>query len=84
MNKQKEVENLINAIIIEQEKVLGPVALYVANSVGVSFSKGNVIISGSSQEALESLVSSFGKMFGEASMEVTRTAFARMGFTKVQ
>jgi predicted homoserine dehydrogenase-like protein len=67
---------LAGKIIKEQEAIIGPIALEQAKKVsGLEIvSEGDIKISGNAKEVLDSLVSRYAKLFGQASIEVCKEA----------
>lgn len=64
-------------IIIEQEKIIGPIALEQARKVqglNVNMQKHEVKFVGSQKEVLENLIEQYRHLFGQASVEVCREA----------
>lgn len=64
-------------IIIEQEKIIGPVALEQARKVqglSVDMGKHEIKFVGNQKEILEKLVEQYRYLFGQASVEVCREA----------
>ena len=68
-------------IIIEQEGVIGPIALEQAKKVhglSVDLEKHQIIFSGNKTEILEKLVEKYKQLFGQASIEVCKDAVRSM------
>lgn len=67
----------ISRIIKEQQAIIGPVALEQARQVsGLKVtSASEVSLEGDKRKILESLVNQFAKLFGRASIEVSKEAF---------
>lgn len=64
-------------IIIEQESIIGPVALEQAKKVPglkVDWQKHEVALGGNEKTILESLVKQYQKLFGQTSIEVCKDA----------
>lgn len=64
-------------IIIEQEKIIGPIALEQARKVqglNVDIQKHEIKFEGSQKEILEKLIEQYRHLFGKASVEVCREA----------
>lgn len=72
------VAQAASRIIKEQQAIIGPIALDQAKKVaGFSIvSSDDIKITGSKKQALESLVKQFEKLFGKASVQVCKDAFA--------
>lgn len=72
------VAQAISRIIKEQTAIIGPIALDQAKKVsGLDVSSiDNVVIAGNKKEVLENLVNQYAKLFGKASIEVCKEAFA--------
>lgn len=72
------VAQAASKIIKEQQAIIGPVALDQAKKVSGIEISGNddVKIVGSKKQVLESLVKQFEKLFGKASIQVCKDAFA--------
>lgn len=72
------VAQAASKIIKEQQAIIGPVALDQAKKVsGIEISgTDDVKIVGSKKQVLESLVKQFEKLFGKASIQVCKDAFA--------
>lgn len=63
-------------IIIEQQSIIGPIALEQAKKVvGLQLAGVEVQITGNKKEVLGNLVKQFAKLFGQASIEVCKEAF---------
>jgi hypothetical protein len=67
---------IVAKIIKEQENIIGPIALEQAKKVsGLKINDlENISITGNAKEVLESLVSQYAKLFGQASIEVCKEA----------
>lgn len=74
------VEQIVQTIIKEQELVVGPVALELAQSVnGLNITNiDNVSVVGDPSQVLTKLVETYSKLFGNVSVEVCRNAVKRM------
>ncbi len=72
------VAQAASKIIKEQQAIIGPIALDQAKKVaGMQVSSSDdVKITGSKKQALEGLVRQFEKLFGKASVQVCKDAFA--------
>lgn len=72
------VAQAASKIIKEQQAIIGPIALVQAKKVaGFNISSSDdITITGSKKQALESLVRQFEKLFGKASVQVCKDAFA--------
>lgn len=72
------VAQAASKIIKEQQAIIGPVALDQAKKVtGFAItSADDVKITGNKKEALGNLVKQFEKLFGQASVQVCKDAFA--------
>jgi len=68
----------ISRIIKEQQAIIGPIALDQAKKVaGLQVTAADdVKITGNKKEVLENLVNQYAKLFGRASIEVCKEAFA--------
>jgi hypothetical protein len=80
MDKYSEA---VSKIVIEQELVMGPLALLLANKIkGIAIeNKDNVSITGDPKVALGSLVSQYGMLFGKISIEVSKNALKHVSTT---
>lgn len=70
-------ENIAQAIIREQEQVIGPVAYYQAQNVpGIKVGSNKLvkIISKDPKSVLQNLVLSYSQLFGRASIELSKDA----------
>ncbi|MEK7559226.1 MAG: hypothetical protein AAB521_02900 [Patescibacteria group bacterium] len=68
---------VVEKIITEQEKIIGPVALEQARKVPgltVDLQKHEVKIDGNKKEILQKLVEQYQHLFGQASVEVCKDA----------
>ncbi len=68
---------VVERIIIEQEKIIGPIALEQAKKVpglSVDLQKHEVKIEGDQKEILQKLVEQYQHLFGQASVEVCKDA----------
>ena len=68
---------VVEKIILEQEKIIGPIALEQAKKVqglSVDWSKHEVKLEGNEKEILEKLVKQYELLFGRASVEVCKEA----------
>lgn len=72
------VAQAASKIIKEQQAIIGPVALDQAKKVkGFTItSADDVKVTGDKKQALEGLVKQFEKLFGKASVQVCKEAFA--------
>lgn len=70
----------ISRIIKEQQAIIGPIALDQAKKVsGLEFvDLNNIKITGNKKDVLGSLVNQYAKLFGRASVEVCKEAFAQV------
>lgn len=70
----------VSRIIKEQQLIIGPIALDQAKKVaGLQISGADdVKITGNKKEVLTNLVDQYAKLFGKASVEVCKEAFASM------
>ncbi len=78
-------EQIVQNIIKEQEKVIGPLALDQAKKVhGISVDTGNqsVTIEGDKREAVEELVKQYEHLFGKIAIEVCKEALKNMNVQK--
>lgn len=68
----------ISRIIKEQQSIIGPIAIDQANKVtGLSVGgEDDVKITGNRKEVLTNLVNQYAKLFGRASVEICKEAFA--------
>lgn len=68
----------VKKIIREQQTLIGPIALDQARKVaGLKLNGGETIsFEGNKKEILENLVKQYQKLFGKASVEVCKEAFA--------
>lgn len=68
----------VSRIIKEQQLIIGPIALDQAKKVaGLQVSGADdVKITGNKKEVLSNLVDQYAKLFGKASVEVCKEAFA--------
>lgn len=72
---------VVQKIIQEQEKIIGPIALEQAKKVqglSLDWSKGEVTLSGNEKEILERLVRQYASLFGRASIEVCKEALGSL------
>lgn len=68
---------LVEKIIVEQENIIGPLALEQAQSVpglAVDMKKHKVEFQGDKKRILEALVKKYENLFGRASVEVCKDA----------
>lgn len=68
---------IVEKIIKEQEKIIGPIALEQARKVqglNVDMQKHEIKFVGNQKEILEKLVEQYQHLFGQASVEVCREA----------
>ena len=68
---------VVERIITEQEKIIGPIAFEQAKKVpglSVDFQKHEVKIDGNKKDILQKLVEQYQHLFGQASVEVCRDA----------
>ena len=68
---------VVERIITEQEKIIGPVALEQAKKVPgltVDLQKHEVKITGSKKDILQKLIEQYQHLFGQASVEVCKDA----------
>ena len=68
---------IVEHIIKEQEKIIGPIALEQARKVqglSVDMQKNEVKFTGSQKEIIESLIEQYKHLFGQASVEVCKDA----------
>ena len=68
---------IVEKIVREQEKIIGPIALEQARKVqglSVDMQKNEVKFTGSQKEIIESLIEQYKHLFGQASVEVCRDA----------
>jgi hypothetical protein len=66
---------LVNAVIKQQEYIIGPVAWNEAQKVdGLQVSDRTALVSGDGKSVLEKLVNQYATLFGEASVEVCKEA----------
>ena len=72
------VAQAASKIIKEQQAIIGPVALDQAKKVkGFTITSAeDVKVTGDKKQALEGLVKQFEKLFGKASVQVCKEAFA--------
>lgn len=72
----KGYEQLAQAIIRHQEKIIGPLAWNEADKVdGLDYTQtGEVVMKGDSKFILEALVRQYEKLFGQASVEACKDA----------
>lgn len=72
------VAQAASKIIKEQQAIIGPVALAQAKKVSgfAVTSADDVKVTGNKKQALEGLVKQFEKLFGKASIQVCKDAFA--------
>lgn len=78
-------EQIVQNIIKEQEKVIGPLALDQAKKVhGISVDTGNqsATIEGDKREAVEELVKQYEHLFGKIAIEVCKEALKNMNVQK--
>lgn len=78
LNKMDPIAQAISKIIKEQQAVIGPLALDQAKKVeGLQItSVEDIKITGKGKDALNRLVNQYSKLFGHASVEVCKEAFA--------
>ena len=70
-------KKIVDAIIHEQELIIGPIAWEQAGKVSglrIDITKHEANIEGDTKEVLERLVAQYEKLFGAASREVCRDA----------
>jgi hypothetical protein len=68
-------EQLANAIIKEQEKIIGPLATTEANKVnGITITADQLTIKGEGFEVIKALVNQYTQLFGDASIEACKDA----------
>lgn len=68
---------MVEKIILEQEGIVGPVALEQAKKVqglSIDWSKHDVVFLGNEKDTLELLVKQYELLFGKASVEVCKEA----------
>jgi thiamine phosphate synthase YjbQ (UPF0047 family) len=66
---------LVNAVIKQQEYIIGPVAWNEARKVsGLVINDHNASVSGDGKSVLEKLVNQYATLFGDASVEVCKEA----------
>lgn len=68
---------IVEKIIIEQEKIIGPIAMEQASKVSglkVNWSKHEVMFQGEKKEIIENLIEKYKALFGQASVEVCKEA----------
>ena len=68
---------VVERIIEEQEKIIGPIALEQARKVeglSVDWDKHEVVLTGNEKNILEKLVRNYESFFGRASIEVCKDA----------
>lgn len=74
-------EKLVNLIIIEQEHIVGPVALEQAQKVkglSIDWNKHEISFQGNKTVILEQLIEKYKNLFGQASVEVCKEALSKM------
>jgi hypothetical protein len=68
----------VQAIIKQQESIIGPLAWSEAKKVsGLNVTNDKIAISGNGKTVLESLVNQYETLFGQASVEVCKDAVKR-------
>lgn len=78
-------EQIVQNIIKEQEKVIGPLALDQAKKVhGISVNAGiqSITIDGDKREVIEELVKQYEHLFGKIAIEVCKEALKNMNVQK--
>lgn len=68
---------IVEKIVREQEKIIGPIALEQARKVqglSVDMQKNEVKFVGNQKEIIESLIEQYKHLFGQASVEVCKDA----------
>lgn len=68
---------LVEKIIIEQENIVGPLALEQAKKVSglsINWEKKEIIFQGDHKQIVEKLVEKYQALFGQASVEVCKDA----------
>lgn len=66
---------LATAIINEQKKIIGPLAINEANKVnGLKIDDGRITLEGDGTQILKDLVSQYANLFGDASVEACKDA----------
>lgn len=74
-------QDIVLAIVREQENIIGPVALEQANSISglvVNFDNNQVEISGDPQTAITKLVEGYRQLFGNISVDVCKSVVHRV------
>lgn len=73
-------ENLIKAIVHQQEEIIGPIALSQAKTVEGITVHGNDISfdSENPKKILENLVFAYAELFGKASVELSKEAINKL------
>lgn len=73
-------ENLIKAIVHQQEEIIGPVALAQAKTVtGIKVNGDNIsFTSNNPKKTLEQLVFAYAELFGRASVELSKEAISKV------
>ena len=73
-------ENLIRAIVHQQEEIIGPVALAQAKTVEGIKVRGNDITfdTNNPKKTLEYLVFAYAELFGRASVELSKEAISKV------
>lgn len=70
-----DYEKFANAVVLHQEKIIGPFARVEADKVsGLDFSGDNLKITGDPATVLENLVKQYETLFGQASIEACKDA----------
>lgn len=71
--------SLINAIIKEQESIIGPLAWIEAKKVsGLRIKENDIVIKSNGKKVLKALVNQYAKLFGQASVEACKEAIKRL------
>lgn len=68
---------IVEKIIKEQEKIIGPIAFEQADKVSglkINWSKHEVMFQGEKKDIIENLIEKYKALFGQASVEVCREA----------
>ncbi len=77
----QEVYNQIaEAIILQQEQIIGPIAIDQAelvNGLTIDWSKHNVDIAGNGAQAIDSLVEQYRELFGEIAVQACKDSASR-------
>ena len=73
--KKKECTKIVEVIILEVKKLIGPVAITYANNVeGLKIKNGNVEIKRPSKEIIIELINNYKKLIGPVAITLAKKA----------